>query len=55
MAEIQIEIEPLEEGGYLANSEELQRLVAWRRTVVEPMGIVQDGARNAVAFIAASQ
>jgi hypothetical protein len=41
MAEIlmAIKVEPLEEGGYLATSDELQRLVARRRMVAEAVEI----------------
>ncbi len=48
MAEIliAIKIEPLEEGGYLATSRELQGLVAQGRTVAETMEIAQDVARK---------
>ena len=42
-----IEIEPLEEGGYLATSHDLQGLVAQGRTVAETMEIAQDVAEEA--------
>ena len=50
MAEIlvAIQIEPLEEGGYLATSDDLQGLVAQGRTVAETMEIAQDVARKLI-------
>ena len=50
MAEIfvSIDIKPLEEGGYLATSKELQGLVAQGRTVAETMEIAQDVARRLI-------
>jgi predicted RNase H-like HicB family nuclease len=50
MAEILIgvKIEALEEGGYLATSDELQGLVAQGRTVAETMEIAQDVARKLI-------
>jgi len=45
---IAIRIEPLEEGGYLATSEEIQGLVAQGRTVAETMEIAQDVARKLI-------
>ena len=45
---VKIEIEPLEEGGYLATSRQLQGLVAQGRTVVETMEIAQDVARRLI-------
>jgi len=50
MAEVlvAVKIEPLEEGGYLATSEELQGLVAQGRTVSETMEIAQDVARKLI-------
>ncbi len=45
---IAIKIEPLEEGGYLATSDELQGLVAQGRTVAETMEIAQDVARKLI-------
>lgn len=43
-----IQIEPLEEGGYLATSRDLQGLVAQGRTVAETMEIAQDVARKLI-------
>jgi antitoxin HicB len=43
-----VQIEPLEEGGYLATSKYLPGLVAQGRTVVETMEIAQDVARKLV-------
>jgi len=43
-----VQIEPLEEGGYLATSKHLPGLVAQGRTVVETMEIAQDVARKLV-------
>lgn len=43
-----IKIEPLEEGGYLATSDDLQGLVAQGRTVAETMEIAQDVARKLI-------
>jgi predicted RNase H-like HicB family nuclease len=45
---IAIRVEPLEEGGYLATSEELEGLVAQGRTVAETMEIAQDVARKLI-------
>jgi predicted RNase H-like HicB family nuclease len=45
---ITIKIEPLEEGGYLATSDELQGLVAQGRTVAETMEIAQDVAKKII-------
>jgi predicted RNase H-like HicB family nuclease len=45
---IAIRIEPLEEGGYLATSKEIQGLVAQGRTVAETMEIAQDVARKLI-------
>jgi len=45
---IDIKIEPLEEGGYLATSAELQGLIAQGRTVAETMEIAQDVARKLI-------
>jgi len=45
---IAIKVEPLEEGGYLATSAELQGLVAQGRTVAETMEIAQDVARKLI-------
>lgn len=43
-----IQIELLEEGGYLATSEDLQGLIAEGRTVAEAMEIAQDVARRLI-------
>jgi len=43
-----VQIEPLEEGGYLATSRELPGLVAQGRTMAETMEIAQDVARKLV-------
>jgi len=43
-----IQIEPLEEGGYLATSEDIQGLIAQGRTVAETMEIAQDVARKLI-------
>ena len=45
---LNIQIEPLEEGGYLATSEDLQGLIAQGRTVAETMEIAQDVARKLI-------
>ena len=45
---IAVKIEPLDEGGYLATSEELQGLVAQGRTLAETMEIAQDVARKLI-------
>ena len=45
---VTIEIEPLEEGGYLATSQDLQGLIAQGRTVAETMEIAQDVARKLI-------
>ncbi len=45
---LNIKIEPLEEGGYLATSEDLPELLAQGRTVSETMEIAQDVARKLV-------
>ncbi len=45
---ISIQIEPLEEGGFLATSEDLPGLVAQGRTIAETMEIAQDVARKLV-------
>ncbi len=45
---LDIQIEPLEEGGYLATSEDLQGLIAQGRTVAETMEIAQDVARKLI-------
>ncbi len=43
-----ITIESLEEGGYLATSEDLQGLVAQGRTIAETIEIAQDVARKLI-------
>jgi antitoxin HicB len=43
---VSIKIEKLEEGAYLATSDNLQGLVAQGRTIAETMEIVQDVAKN---------
>ncbi len=45
---LSIQIEPLEEGGYLATSDELQGLIAEGRTIAETLEIAQDVARKLV-------
>jgi len=45
---VNIQIEPLEEGGYLATSQDLQGLIAQGRTVAETMEIAQDVARKLI-------
>ena len=45
---LKIQIEPLEEGGYLATSDELQGLIAQGRTIAETMEFAQDVARKLV-------
>ncbi|GBC95263.1 hypothetical protein HRbin16_01050 [bacterium HR16] len=45
---INIQIEALEEGGYLATSTDLQGLVAQGRTLAETMEIAQDVARKLI-------
>ena len=45
---ITIKIEPLEEGGYLATSDNLQGLIAQGRTIAETMEIAQDVAKKIV-------
>ena len=45
---ITIQIEPLEEGGYLAPSEELHGLITQGRTVAETMEITQDVASKLI-------
>jgi predicted RNase H-like HicB family nuclease len=45
---LNIQIEPLAEGGYLATSEDLQGLIAQGRTVAETMEIAQDVARKLI-------
>lgn len=41
-------LEPLEEGGFLATSDELQGLIAQGRTVAETLEIAQDVARRLI-------
>ena len=43
---VKIEIEPLDEGGYLATSNDLEGLIAQGRTVAETLEIAQDVARK---------
>jgi len=43
---IQLHIEPLEEGGYVATSPDVPGLVAEGRTIVETVQIAQDLARK---------
>ncbi|MFH1095891.1 MAG: type II toxin-antitoxin system HicB family antitoxin [Candidatus Desantisbacteria bacterium] len=45
---IEITIEELEEGGYLATSENIQGLIAQGRTIAETMEIAQDVARKLI-------
>lgn len=45
---LSISIEPLDEGGYLATSAELQGLIAQGRTIAETMEIAQDVARKLI-------
>lgn len=45
---VSITVEPLDEGGYLATSDELQGLIAQGRTIAETMEIAQDVARRLV-------
>jgi predicted RNase H-like HicB family nuclease len=45
---LSISIQPLEEGGYLATSDDLQGLVAQGRTIAEAMEIAQDVARKLI-------
>lgn len=45
---LSLQIEPLDEGGYLATSDDLQGLLAQGRTVAETMEIAQDVARKLV-------
>jgi predicted RNase H-like HicB family nuclease len=45
---INIKIEKLEEGGYLATSEDIQGLIAQGRTIAETMEIAQDVARKLI-------
>jgi predicted RNase H-like HicB family nuclease len=43
-----IKIEPLEEGSYLATSDDLQGLIAQGRTMAETMEIAQDVAAKLI-------
>jgi len=43
---IKLQIEPLEEGGYVATSEQVPGLVAQGRTLAETIEIAQDVARK---------
>ena len=45
---IQLQIEPLTEGGYLATSDDLPGLVAQGRTIAETTEIAQDVARKLI-------
>ena len=45
---VPIEIEPLEEGGFLATSPVLQGFLAEGRTIAETMEIAQDVARKLI-------
>lgn len=45
---LELTVEPLEEGGYLATSEELPGLLAQGRTLAETMEIAQDVARKLI-------
>ncbi len=45
---LSISLEPLEEGGYVATSEDLPGLVAQGRTISETLEIAQDVARRLV-------
>ncbi len=45
---LNIHIEPLEEGGYLATSTDLNGLIAQGRTVAETLEIAQDVARRLI-------
>ena len=45
---LSISIEPLEEGGYLATSDDLQGLIAQGRTMAETLEIAQDVARKLI-------
>ena len=45
---ITVEIEPLEEGGFLATSKDLPGLVAQGRTLAETLEIAQDVARKII-------
>jgi len=45
---IKLQMEPLNEGGYLATSDDLPGLVAQGRTVAETLEIAQDVARKLI-------
>jgi predicted RNase H-like HicB family nuclease len=45
---LELELEPLDEGGYLATSRDLPGLVAQGRTVAETFEIAQDVARKLI-------
>ena len=45
---IQLQVEPLDEGGYLATSDDLPGLVAQGRTIAETIESAQDVARKLV-------
>ena len=45
---LSITIAPLEEGGYLATSDDLQGLIAQGRTIAETIEIAQDVARRLI-------
>jgi antitoxin HicB len=45
---LSINVEPLEEGGYLATSDDLQGLIAQGRTMAETLEIAQDVARKLI-------
>ena len=45
---LSLNIEPLDEGGYLATSNDLQGLVAQGRTIAETLEIAQDVARKLI-------
>jgi len=45
---LNIQVEPLEEGGYLATSSDLNGLIAQGRTVAETLEIAQDVARKLI-------
>jgi antitoxin HicB len=45
---LNLQIEPLEEGGYLATSRDLQGLIAQGRTMAETIEIAQDVARKLI-------
>jgi antitoxin HicB len=50
---LSITIGPLEEGGYLATSDDLQGLIAQGRTIAETIEIAQDVARRLIESYAA--